>query len=198
MNRSWLSRFCGSVPVRYKVGDQEIANRIRAGDREAASAMVHSHYAAVLRFLWMLSRNGDDAEELTQETFLRALGKMGKFRGDSGLRTWLHRIAYHAFINQKRRRGAVSLSADVPSSPFEARSALALDLECALGGLPETARAAFVLCEIQQLSVKEAAEVLSVPEGTVKSRVHAARVQLRESLATHDVRREQQGVDHVV
>jgi RNA polymerase sigma-70 factor (ECF subfamily) len=178
--------------------DQDLADRIRAGDREAASELVQAHYQSVLRFLWVLCRNADDAGELTQDTFLKALGKIAKFRGESGLRTWLHQIAYHAFMNRRRRRKGVALSSNLPASPFESLSTLALDLEVAVCNLPDTAREAFVLCEIQQFSVKEASEILGVPEGTVKSRVHTARVQLRRALSAHDATQEQQEVDYVL
>jgi len=100
-------------------------------------------------------------------------------------------------MNRMRRQGAIPLPTDLQSSPFDSVSAIALDLERALSKLSETSRVAFVLSEIQQLSVKEVAEILSVPEGTVKSRVHTARIQLREDLRAHDVVRER-GVDYVV
>lgn len=172
--------------------DAEIAKRVKAGDREAARALIQRHYASVLRFLTTICRNTDDAEELAQDTFVRALNHIGKFRGASSLRTWIHRIAYYEFAHRRRQRIHASLNHELSSHPFEAASALALDLERALLALPDQARAAFVLCEIQELTIKEAATVLRVPEGTVKSRVHTARRQLRAALAD-----EHEEVSHV-
>ena len=162
--------------------DAEIAHRIKQGDREAARMVVERHYGSVLRFLSTLCSNGDDAAELTQDTFIHALNRMGKFRNESSLKTWLHRIAYHEFTHLRRKRKSVSLTNEIPATAFEASSTLAMDLERALSELPEQTRSAFVLCEIQELSVRDAATILGVPEGTIKSRVHTARQLLRSAL----------------
>jgi len=159
--------------------DVELTANIKRGDREAARELVRRHYASVLRFLTMLCRNSDDADELTQETFLRALGHIGGFRGRSGLRTWLHRIAYHEFTHRRRKQRPESVLTDVEAScPFETTSALAIDLGRALKAIQEDARAAFVLCDVEELTMEEAATVLRIPIGTVKSRLRAARKQL--------------------
>jgi RNA polymerase sigma-70 factor (ECF subfamily) len=161
------------------MNDDELTAQIKRGDREAAREMVSLHYASVLRFLTSLCRNRDDAEELTQEAFLRALNHIGGFRGRSGLRTWLHRIAYHEFTHRRRKQRPESELADSAAThPFESTSALAIDLGRALSALSVDARAAFVLCDIEELTMDEAAAVLRVPSGTVKSRLRAARKQL--------------------
>ena len=161
------------------MNDAELTANIKRGDREAARELVRRHYASVLRFLTMLCRNADDADELTQETFLRALNRVGQFRGHSGLRTWLHSIAYHEFTHRRRKQRPESVLTDhATSCPFETTSALAIDLGCALRSIPEDARAVFVLCDVQELTMEEAATVLRIPTGTVKSRLRAARKQL--------------------
>ncbi len=159
--------------------DAETVAAVKRGDREAARQLVQQYYASVLRFQITLCRNADDAQELTQETFLRALKHIGKFRGGSGLRTWLHRIAYHEFTHRRRQQRPDSpLMEDAFSHHFESSSALAVDLERALQCLSVDARAVFVLCDVQELTMEEAAIVLRVPTGTVKSRLHNARRQL--------------------
>ncbi|HLK15322.1 MAG TPA: RNA polymerase sigma factor [Fimbriimonadaceae bacterium] len=159
--------------------DAELSVNIKRGDREAARELVRRHYASVLRFLVTLCRNHDDADELTQETFLRALKHIGGFRGRSGLRTWLHRIAYHEFTHRRRKQRPESVLTDSAASyPFETTSALAIDLGRALLALSVDARAAFVLCDVEELTMDEAATVLRIPSGTVKSRLRTARKQL--------------------
>jgi RNA polymerase sigma-70 factor (ECF subfamily) len=161
------------------MNDNDLVAKLKRGDREAARTLVRRHYPSVLRFLITLCRNQDDAEELTQETFLRVFHRIGQFRSQSGLRTWLHRIAYHEFTHRMRKQRPEAALADCASSNlFETTSALAIDLERALHSLSIDARAVFVLCDVQQLSMEEAAAVLSVPVGTVKSRLHGARKQL--------------------
>jgi len=161
------------------MNDAELLIDLKRGDREAARALVLRHYPSVLRFLITLCRNVDDAEELTQETFVKAFHSVGKFRGQSGFRTWLHRIAYHEFTHRKRKQRPESMLLEsATSNPFETTSALAIDLERALHCLPVDARAAFVLCDVQELTMEEAASVLRIPTGTVKSRLHGARKQL--------------------
>ena len=152
----------------------------RRGDPEAVRALVRTHYPGVLRFLTTLCDNAADAEDLAQESFVRALRGLRGFRAESGLRTWLHRIAYREFVRSRRRHhSTLELPEAVPSPLFEPGSLLALDLERALRCLAPDSRAAFVLCEVQGLTMREAAEVMGVPPGTAKSRLHTARTRLQ-------------------
>ncbi len=162
--------------------------RAKRGDREAVRRIVQAHYPSVLRFLSTLCANPADAEELTQEAFVSAIRNLRKFRGESGLRTWLHRIAFHEFTHRRRReRPTLPLPDAAPSPFFEGSSLLALDLESALRCVPEEFRLAFVLCDVQGLSMQEAADVMGVPLGTAKSRLHSARHRLQGLLETHEV-----------
>lgn len=163
--------------------DANVLERARRGDREALQEVVRAYYPSVLRFMSTLCTNPADAEELTQEAFVKALQSLRKFRGESGLRTWLHRIAFHEYLHRRRRqRSTLPLPETMISPLFEASSVLALDLESALRCVPEEFRTAFVLCDIQGLSMQEAAEVMSVPLGTAKSRLHSARNRLQTLL----------------
>lgn len=163
--------------------ESRLIDLARKGEREALRNLVRLYYPSVLRFLSTLCRNPDDAEELAQETFVKALKGLSKFRGKSGLRTWLHSIAFYEFTHRKRReRTVLALPDDAQSQLFEARSVLALELEHALQCVPEDFRAAFILCDVQELSMNEASEVLGIPVGTVKSRLHTARKRLQALL----------------
>ena len=165
------------------MSEKRTVEEARRGDPEAIRRVVEAHYPSVLRFMTTLCANPADAEDLTQEAFVGAIRNFRKFRGESGLRTWLHRIAYRAFLNARRReRPTTPLSEGVMSPLFESSSLLALDLEAALPCVPEEFRTAFVLCDVAGLSMQEAADVMGVPLGTAKSRLHAARQRLQALL----------------
>jgi len=161
--------------------DREWVERARKGDNEARRKVVELYYPSVLRFLSTLC-GPDDAQELAQETFVKALGKFKTFRGESRLRTWLHSIAYREYTNHRRRKPTLQISDDHPSRLFEPSTLLALDLERAMQKLTPDLRAAFVLCDVLELTDHHAASVLDVPVGTVKSRLHAARQRLQSLL----------------
>lgn len=158
--------------------------KAKRGDREALREVVRTHYPSVLRFMTTLCANPADAEELTQEAFVKALRNLRKFRSESGLRTWLHRIAFHEFTHRRRaERPTLPLPEYAVSPLFESASLLALDLESALRSVPEEFRLAFVLCDVQGFSMQEAADIMSVPLGTAKSRLHSARNRLQTLLS---------------
>jgi len=165
------------------MNEADLVARASSGDREAARELVRRFYPSVLRFLTTLCPNPADAEELTQDAFVKALNNLKKFRGTSGFRTWIHSIAFHEYTHRRRReRPTLPLSDEETSPLFEAQSLMAVELERALPCVPEEFRAAFVLCDVQELTMAEAAAVLNVPVGTVKSRLHTARKRLQELL----------------
>ena len=131
---------------------------------------------------------GEDAEDLTQETFLRAWRSLGGFRGDSSVTTWLltiaRRVCIEAVARSARRREADG-PAGGPSSPALASDpSAALDLGDLINRLDPDRREAFVLTQIIGLSYAETAAVSETEIGTVRSRVARARVQLLEWLAS--------------
>jgi RNA polymerase sigma-70 factor, ECF subfamily len=146
--------------------------------------LVEDHFDDLYRFLRGLTRHTQDAEDLAQRALIRAFRSSGTFDGRSSLRTWLHGIAYREFLNWRRaRRMWVALD------PRRGRADAAVDamldrerLRAALARLSPKTSAAFVLVEVQELSHEEAAAVLGVPVGTVKSRLHEARARLRQLL----------------
>lgn len=165
--------------------DELLIDRLRRGDRHAADALVERHLDDLYRFLRHLTRHAQEAEDLAQRTLLRALRGIGGFDGQSSLRTWLHRIAYREFLNWRRgRRLVVALDPRRPHvdpgyDAFESRERL-VD---AIGRLSPKVGAAFLLVEVQELTIEEAAQALRVPAGTIKSRLDQARHRLRRLLA---------------
>ncbi|HWA82761.1 MAG TPA: RNA polymerase sigma factor [Fimbriimonadaceae bacterium] len=166
------------------LNDIDQARLIAAGDAEALRVFVDDHYSSVLRFMRHLTRSIEDAEDLTQQAFLRARENIASYRGGSSLRTWLHRVAFHEYTHWRRKqRPLMRLSHReiAPEPGFHAcvEGAALLD---ALHLLPDPLREAFLLFEVQELTLEEVAAVMRVPKGTVKSRLHYARLRLRTLL----------------
>jgi RNA polymerase sigma factor (sigma-70 family) len=157
--------------------------------------IVRDHSARVYRLAYRLTGNKHDAEDLTQEVFVRVFRSLstyapGTFEG------WLHRITTNLFLDGVRRRQRIRIDAigddserhvatgelHNPERSFE-HTHLDLDVQRALDDLSPEYRAAVVLCDIEGLSYEEIAVTLGIKLGTVRSRIHRARAQLRRSLA---------------
>ena len=130
-----------------------------------------------------------DAEDLLQEIFLLVYRKLPDFRGDSAIGTWLYRLAMNRCLDHLKSRQARSsqvtgvLDEAVAAAPERTEGGIGkLDLERAIAQLPEGARAAFVLHDVEGFQHQEIAEILGISEGTSKSQVHKARLKLRTML----------------
>ncbi|HWA81983.1 MAG TPA: RNA polymerase sigma factor [Fimbriimonadaceae bacterium] len=163
--------------------DLELAKRLAAGDHEAIDRLVDKHHASIYRFLRQLARHAEDAEDLAQQTLMRALKGAERFDGRAGLRPWLLGIAFREFTKWRRKRLWLPLTVDRPQPGDDYERLLEADaLLDALGRLPEGVRATFLMHYVEGLSLREIAEGLAIPEGTVKSRLHAARSRLSSLL----------------
>ncbi|GAB3352109.1 sigma-70 family RNA polymerase sigma factor [Modestobacter lapidis] len=170
---------------------ERLAALAGAGDRDAQAALVRATQADVWRLCAHLA-DRQVAEDLTQETFLRALPALGRFEGRASLRTWLLSIARRVcadHVRAKQRRPLVlvgedtdlaGLARDVPAGEV-AGTVAAQDL---LDRLDPGRREAFVLTQLMGLPYAEAAEVAGCPIGTIRSRVARARTDLVEALGT--------------
>jgi len=136
-----------------------------------------------------MTGNAHDAEDLVQETFLRAHRAFDRFRPGTSARAWLHtilqRVRIDMFRRARRRPETVELTGEGPTvpPPQDALATGRADLERALVALPEAFRTAVVLRDIEELSYAEIAGALDVPVGTVMSRIHRGRALLRQALA---------------
>lgn len=167
------------------MGDMRRVRRMLAGDHRTAERWVVSEYPVVFRLLRSLTGSREWAEDLAQQTFVEAWQGLARYRGEASLRTWLLRVAYHQYTHWLRERREV-VSASELSEDFDPTAAAGLAsvmLEHALRQLPEEQRQVFLLFYVQQMSVQEIAELLDIPDGTVKSRLFAARKALREILS---------------
>jgi len=151
-------------------------------------AEILPHLRSLFGAAYRMTGNAHDAEDLVQETFLRAHRALDRFATGTNARAWLHtilqRVRTDAFRRKKRRPETVELTGEGPAIR-PAQDALASgheDLERALAALPEVFRTAVVLRDLQELSYAEIAAALSVPVGTVMSRIHRGRALLREAL----------------
>jgi len=164
--------------------DAVLARNAAAGDVAAFTALVRAHEAAVRRFLGRLTRDGAD-DDLAQEVFLRAWRSAGAYRGDGSYRGWLLRIAWTEFLGSTRaagRRAARDQSAYEAGQPPQRDAEAALDLARALAALGERERAAASLCFGEGCSHSEAAEIMGLPLGTLKSILARARTALASRL----------------
>jgi RNA polymerase sigma factor (sigma-70 family) len=156
--------------------------------------VVDDHSARVFRLAYRLTGNRTDAEDLTQEVFVRVFRSLDSFTPGT-FEGWLHRIATNLFLDQARRRSRIrfdplgddpeaKLPGRVPPPDHQVLAGLFdADVEAALGALAPEFRAAVVLCDIEGLSYEEIASVLDLKLGTVRSRIHRGRAQLRRALA---------------
>ncbi|MDK8798900.1 RNA polymerase sigma factor SigE [Corynebacterium sp. HMSC036E10] len=156
------------------------------------SELVKEHADSVYRLAFRLSGNQHDAEDLTQETFMRVFRNVKQYQPGT-FEGWLHRITTNLFLDMVRRRAKIRMEAlpedyeRVPGTdmtPEDAYSVTNLDpaLQKALDDLKPEFRVAVVLCDVVGMSYEEIAETLGVKMGTVRSRIHRGRTQMRESL----------------
>jgi len=179
--------------------------RSRKGDMQAFGALVAKYQGRVLNVIYRMCGRWADAEELGQETFLRALERIGQFRGTSGFYTWLFRIAVNLTISHRRRASRIGFRSLTGPEEFDGMQAEALTSGLAqrresnpsvavqnaessrrvgeaLEQLDDEFRLVVVLRDIEDMDYAQIARVLDVPVGTVKSRLHRARCVLREKL----------------
>jgi RNA polymerase sigma-70 factor (ECF subfamily) len=184
-----------------KETDRELVEAARSGNADAFGKLVRRHQKRVFRLAVHLLRNGAEAEDVVQETFVRAYGAIDRFDGRSEPFTWLYRIAVNLSLNAIRAR-RTSRNAGTTDDPrieailVERRPGMAdparqtTDRELAtalcegIDALSETLRTTLVLVTIDGMSHAEAASVLGCPEGTVAWRIHEARKKLREFLTS--------------
>jgi RNA polymerase sigma-70 factor (ECF subfamily) len=180
--------------------DADLVKRAQAGRTEAFDVLAGRYADKVHRLTYRVLRNEEDAEDALQEAFLSAYRNLGRFEGKSTFSTWLYRVAMNAALMRlrKRREGMVSLEqprdreesqvtlqlADWGRGPIEEtlNDELRDALSAAVDSLPEDLVQVFLLREVEGMSNAEAAEILELTVPAVKSRLHRARLALRDYL----------------
>ncbi len=175
--------------------DKCLIDACRAGETEAFGVLVSRYQDRLYPTVLRLSGCAEDARDLLQETFLRAFEKLDRFQGESSFYTWLYRIAVNLALSDHRRRrtraaGRGAAGADEPiGDPRQTDPALPVErderdrrVHEALNALAPDHRAVVVMKEFDGLRYEEIGAVLGVPVGTVRSRLHRARCELRDRL----------------
>lgn len=175
--------------------DQTLLKAAQEGDRRALERLLEKHETEVYRFGLRMCGNEQDAQDVLQETLLTAFRGVRDFRGDASLSTWLYQIA-RSFCSRSRR-GAMDRAPTVPiggkeavsipdPSPSPDGTAHAREigevLRAAIAALPEGQREVIVLRDLEGLSAEEAAAIVGIEVGALKSRLHRARMELRRLL----------------
>ena len=180
--------------------DADLVARWKAGDDDAFETLVQRHQQRVFGLLMRMMGTREEAEDVAQETFLSLYRHGRRFRGEARFSTFVYRVAANAALNRRRSLGrsraridklAVRQSAgdDLPYSPRDPEDAtlgheMTEHVRTALQRLSPTLRMPVVLYDLEGLAYAEIAKILSIAEGTVKSRIHRARRALKEDLIT--------------
>ena len=170
--------------------DADLAARCRAGDLDAFETIYRRHSARIYSLACRMAGSVDDGEDLLQEIFLQAYRKLGSFKGDAALGTWLYRLAVNHCLDFVRSKQAKmnklteTLDAESSFEPTARRDTpiARLDLERAIERLPDGCREAFVLHDVEGFDHRQVGEQLGIAEGTSKSQVFKARARLRAML----------------
>ncbi len=195
-----------AAPTAIPIEEAVLVEQARSGDMSAFSRLVAKYQDRILNTCWRISGNIEDAQDLTQDAFLHALEAIDSFRHKAGFYTWLFRIAVNLSISHRRKaaraiklslhgpdgqwrgdhpgarlHGRASRDPQDPPARMSARETERLIVE-GLDQLDDDHRAVVVLRDIESFDYQQIAETLDVPIGTVKSRLHRARMELRERL----------------
>jgi RNA polymerase sigma-70 factor (ECF subfamily) len=187
--------------------DQELLNRLQSGDEHAIAELADTYGPKIYQLAYRYLRNKEDAEEVTQDVLLKVHRKVGAFRGDAALSSWIFRITFNAAMSRLRTaryqrsqdEDRHSSSTDVEEAGAQPRpevadwsdmadeqvlrSELRRRVIRAVLALPAIYRAPVVLRDLQGMSTEEASAVLKVKDQTLKSRLHRGRLILRKQLA---------------
>jgi RNA polymerase sigma-70 factor (ECF subfamily) len=163
---------------------------VSKADVPAFEELYRQHSTRLFNLAWRMCGTRADAEDLLQEIFLLAYRKLPEFRGDSTVGTWLYRLAMNRCLDYLKSRqtransATTTLDEEMMAGPRRVGDGAIkrLDLERAIARLPEGARAAFVLHDVEGFPHHEIASILGISEGTSKSQVHKARLKLRAHL----------------
>jgi RNA polymerase sigma-70 factor, ECF subfamily len=178
--------------------DEDLVRRFRHGDDSAFTELVRRHQQRVFAICVRTLGDPEAAADVAQDTFLTVLRKIDGFRGDAAFTTWLHRVAVNACydeLRRKQRRPMLHVAAEEgpererghPAPDHADEVAGARDAADALSRVPEEFRVAVVLADVQDLAYDRIAEILGVPLGTVKSRVHRGRLALAAEMGMRRV-----------
>ncbi len=172
------------------MAENDLVARAQAGDMDAFEGLYRTHVGRVYALCLRMTGNPSEAEDLTQEAFVRVWGKLGAFRGESAFPSWLHRLTVNVVLtglrSRARRRARVVGTDDLTAYERQTRTGQPgdrMDLEQAIAALPEGARRVFVLHDVEGYCHEDIAAMTGLAAGTSKAQLHRARKLLRKVLA---------------
>jgi RNA polymerase sigma-70 factor (ECF subfamily) len=168
---------------------EDLVRLAQAGDARAFEAVYRQTVDRVYALCLRMTGDADEATELVQDVFVRTWERLGSFRGESRFTTWLHRLAVNLILQHRRskgrRRAREVVAPDLERFGRAARRSMPgtrVDLERAIAGLPDKARAVLVLRDVEGYKYGEIARMTGVSLGTVKAQIHRARALIKEKL----------------
>ncbi len=182
--------------------ERNLVERAESGDQSAFRAIMEQNNQRLYRVARAVMKDDTEAEDVVQETYLRAFFNLSKFRGESSLTTWLTRIALNEALGRKRKQRAMvtletvetaqqtsaqiiqfpAMNTETDPERSAAQNEIQRLLERAMDALPEPFRVVFVMRDVEEMSIEETAFHLGIRPQTVKTRLHRARRLLRQSL----------------
>ena len=180
-----------TVPdARGRVSETQLVARVINGDPAAQREMYESHVDRVYRLAYRLAGEDELARDFTQLTFIRAFERIGDFRGESSLATWLHTIGVSIALNGLRkvktarnREAPIEAASSVGTYDRQAEPDLKVRLQEAIDSLSEKYRTVFLMHDVEGFTHDEIGATLGIPAGTSKTRLFQGRAKLREALA---------------
>lgn len=171
--------FAGTSDNQALTIERQLVERVKAGDDQAVRTLIGKHRARLIRTATNLLRDRFEAEDVSQEAFLKAFRTIHKLRDDRAFPGFLYRICVRLCMDRLRskRAEAAEIEISVPNQSSAVETRLLIDR--LLVNLPYDLRTTLVLREMDQLSYEEIADVMAVPVGTVRSRLHSARIRFR-------------------
>lgn len=185
-----------------KIDDFELVNRAVAGEKSAFDQLMEKYFPLCYRFARKYGLNAEDAADVLQDTFVAAYKALHRYNSRYKFSTWILTILLNRVSNRRRalRRAhryfysstgvkpdehlRTKMHVSTPEENLE-NDELQQEIHSAIEQLPQKLRAVFILFEIEQIKIREIAQILRIPEGTVTSRLHAARVKLRTQLKAY-------------
>ena len=175
---------------RGRVSERQLVARVVDGDPAAQRELYDSHVDRVYRLAYRLAGEDELARDFTQLTFIRAFERIGDFRFESSLATWLHTIGVSIALNglrkvrtSRNREAPIEAASSIGTIPREAEPDLKARLSAAIDSLSEKYRTVFLMHDVEGYTHEEIGAALGIPPGTSKTRLFQGRAKLREALA---------------
>jgi RNA polymerase sigma-70 factor, ECF subfamily len=168
--------------LRDTLAEKRWLTALSQGDPTALGGLYELYGERIFRYTYRMLGNRSDAEDATAETFYRVLRRSAELRADGAFRTWIFRIARNLCIDKLRQHKLLELPTDAQYSGAEERSTLQITVRQALNDLPTEYREPLILCDLEDMPAREAAEVLKISVPALKSRLYRGRRALRDKL----------------